>query len=966
MAPINHKTKSTAKVTDREVRKYREEKADQHLLNRFANVLQGRINKNSSSAPSAPRGSSSAIRTSATVQRHQAIVWSYSAASSFPAATQDDQPPAQQAKSKTFRPLPAVPKISYSSPVQYQDPYPTATQLEQPMRHKASRDAELEAMYLEIQHETRRRREWTKQNVFNQVAEEASEVASNVAAAAGAEPSAELEHGSQLPAESVAGPTQDEAHVIESHPAEPAIAHEAELVQAQEVPQAEQQVEEPQVGAKNEEEVTHYQPPPKSYTLKVKTFQRVKKVIIVSSSLPSTFPAGSRQVFQRVLYSNGTNEWGKVQVIGNGAVEAEGLAALPEDRKRKRPIQPTADEAEPRKLRLTKKARDQWAKGEDDALSRALAAESQVRYLMAKLREMVEIHEVDSNEVAAGEAESGEIDSAEVEPTQVDFNEVDSVEAEANEGDQDAAESNEVEEVASSEAESSKVDSAEAEPDEEVHEEEVDEEVDEGEEEEAKEQGREEEEETIVFYDNPQGDAPVRQHQRPGDIRDIEGAINRFTGKCNDCGKWMMHLPHLCYNRYPEVANEGRWAGRQAGIHMNTEDHNEDAAGYEDMPLGLRREKVPPELRHAPMLTRKRDTHVQREPRTSIDYDPTIEKMIWDPFLEIWAYGKDACSAAAPTVQATQSVNAPTGPRNQNGSGYYAAPMQAPESSRAAARRGQKALAATTRSEASTQASQNDIESDEGRMGVSETNAAPAIASTGYDGPPLDPIEALDRELQALKKAAQSNKIAPNVHHQGSLGRGNAMGNISSGRFEDEQMSGMQPRVKSKRNNRGEHAAPPQDVQMRDPLPASVPTGPRDRSNKRRHHQPVPESPSAPLRGPTQRFPGPAPVAEDHEGDINMADEFAAPTRPARGQNQRFQNRARGPGDKDGDIKMADEPTARNERPRRPNTRVQGQSGAADRHGDISMIDTSSIPTGRRKRRRRTSVDEVDEGKSLF
>ncbi|KAF2210107.1 hypothetical protein CERZMDRAFT_86418 [Cercospora zeae-maydis SCOH1-5] len=833
--PVNHNIKSTTTVTDRDVREHHEAKADQSLMARITNVLQGRISKTSSSTPLAPRSSSSAIRTPNTAQRHRSIASSYSAASSLLASTYHRQPPPQQqAKPKPLRPLPALPKSTYSSPVQWQDTYPTATRLEEQNRHKARQDAALEQMVREEHQERQKFREWAKKTIFDQsvkkvskgvsnAAADASEVVSSVAAAAAvAESPANFDHGSQQPAESVAKPTHEEAHVIEPQPAEPAFVQQAEAVQAREVPQAEQ-VEAAQVGAKNEE-VAQYPPPPKTYHLKVSPVKRVKKTIIVSSSLPSTFPAGSRQVFQRALYSDGTTGWIKIQVIGNGAVEAEGVKALPEDRKRKCPFE---DEFQSRKLRLTKSLGIQWAqKGEerqDDELSEQFETEtrSQLDYarhivgvLEAKLSEVGpeqgNFDEAEPGEVESGEVESGEIDSAEVEPTPVDVKGIDSAEAEADGNSPNTAEASNGDRHATkpNEVKPAEAHSAKSEPDEKSDEQEEEE---------------EEEEAPITFSDR---------------LYSFKGKpiiwVNQKKGMCG-CGKRQGIYPHACFYQWFSEAARRRGHGGQA----------------------------------------TKSAH-----RT--------QKSTW---------------AASVKQAAAAPANAPKGPRKQNGSGYYVAPRQAPESSRMAARRGQM-----------------------------ESAAAPLDAT----------IDELTQALKAQKQAARPATTGGGAHLPGSFGQDEVTANLISGHFEAEQVSGKQPPVKNRRGNRGERAAPEQDVQMRNALPASVPTGPRNRDNgRRRRDQFVPESSSAPVRGPVQHVQGPHPAAEDDDGDISMTDESTAPDRRRQRQNQRRQNRARSTEDKDGDVRMDDTSNIPTGPSRSAKRRGRGRPQNGDRYSNITMGDAT-------------------------
>ncbi|GIZ44214.1 hypothetical protein CKM354_000741800 [Cercospora kikuchii] len=346
----NYRTHSSVKPTEREVRAYRVEQADRILLERVANVrttlMQPRVGKRSSAAPYAPRSSSSTTSTSNAVQHHASTISSYSA-STFQSSTQY-QPARRQARRQQFRPLGGVLNTTYSSAAHLRESKLYLDALERTAQHEARMNAESEAMFQENKQRREEWAEWTRNLYHSGAVRMASEKASTASVASIAQSSVIVEHDQQLAAESegvnLTGLRPQETHGEQSPPSDQVVAQEADHIQASEAQQAEQ-VEFGQVGSKNEE-VAQY--PPLSFPLKVK---KVKKQIIVGSTLAATFPAASRQVFQRVLYTDGTRVWIKVQVQGNGMVEAEALEALPQVRKRSLLVEDELEE--PRKRQLT-------------------------------------------------------------------------------------------------------------------------------------------------------------------------------------------------------------------------------------------------------------------------------------------------------------------------------------------------------------------------------------------------------------------------------------------------------------------------------------------------------------------------------------------------------------------------------------------------------------------------------------
>lgn len=348
----NYRTNSSAKPNEREVRAYRIEQADRILLERVANfrttLMQPRVGKRSSAAPYASRSSSSTTSTSNTIQHHASMTSSYSA--STPQSSTQYHPIQRQARRQQFRPLGGVLNTTYSSAAPLHGSASYLDKLERTAQHQARKDAESEAMFQENKQRREQEKKWQWDFVFSPEARRASEDASKAAAAKVAHASTNVEHGQQLPVESKRvssiGAAPQETHDTQDPPNEQVVAQEADHIQASEAQQAEQ-VEVGQVGDKNQEVA---QCPPLSFPSKVK---KVKKQIIVGSTLAATFPAVSRQVFQRVLYTDGTRAWVKVQVQGNGMVEAEAFEALPEVRKR--PLLVDCELEESRKRQLTAK-----------------------------------------------------------------------------------------------------------------------------------------------------------------------------------------------------------------------------------------------------------------------------------------------------------------------------------------------------------------------------------------------------------------------------------------------------------------------------------------------------------------------------------------------------------------------------------------------------------------------------------
>ncbi|PPJ59188.1 hypothetical protein CBER1_03073 [Cercospora berteroae] len=849
----NYRTNPSVKPTEREVRAYRVEQADRILLERVANVratlMQPRVGKRSSAAPYAPRSSSSTISTSKTIQHHASTTSSHNA-SMLQSSTQY-QPIRRQARRQQFRPLGGVLNTTNSSPAHLHESTSYLDKLERTAQHQARKNAESEAMFQENKQRREEEKKWQWDFIFFPEARKASEDASKATAANVSHASTNVERGQQLPAESEGvssiGAAPQESHDTQLQPNEQVVAQHAEHIQDYEAQQAEQ-------------------------------VEATKKQIIVGSTLAATFPGATRQVFQRVLYIDGTCAWIKVQVQGNGMVEAEALEAVPQVCKR--PLLVERELEEPRKRQLTAKHAFQCT--EDHKFADEMPGACQ--------RE--ELHEIDGSVVQVEESKANSLkEGDEDDPTIVLFEEGKTT----SEEDRDEAE---VAVVSLQEVKTnSKAERAEAGPGI-VHVEEV---------ETISEEERCGDESTITPHEEARGAleeehieadatslhvkevAVVSEDERPdegtsdvassneeapqeeetaavGDDhgpswrqRKGEKKITSSTkrsanqkGDCINCGKRTYGQPHVCHNRHPKRASSDPWYGHQTRFHVEAE----------------RPEKIQPGIEPVIPLV-GRGTSVSESAmafaRNCQMFGAASSKRIANGGAQHKATEDDEDSMNLGAINSAPA-NAPTGPRNQSSGGHYVPQREEP-------------------------------------MDVVSTFEA-------FDGM----LPAAATGLSAMDQVYQGpdSGVGSRIGDQGEdmvMSRTDAQ---VEGEVEEEVMSGV------------EHTAPQQDVQVRKSPFFAAPIGPHDSNH---HHQFVQESWNARPLAQEQYFQSRAHCPGDRDGDIDMIDDTPStrqpPARHGRGRPQA--------GDRYGNIDMPDASAAPSQLPRRQNNRARDHRQFVDR-----------------------------------
>ncbi|CAK1362964.1 hypothetical protein CB0940_04894 [Cercospora beticola] len=910
----SYRTNSSVKPTEREVRAYRVEQADRILLERVANVrstlMQPRVGKRSSAGPYAPRGSSSAIQTSNTAQNHASATSNYSA-STFQSSTRY-QSTRRQARRQQFRPLGGVHNSTYSLSAHLHESTSYLDKLERTAQHQARKNAESEAMFQENKQRREQEKKWQWDFVFSPEARRASED-SKAAAAKVAHASANVEHGQQLPAESKRvssiGAAPQETHDTQDPPNEQVFAQETDRIHANEAQQAEV-VEAVQVGSMNEE-VAQYSL--LSFSSKVK---KVKKQIIVGSALAATFPAVSRQVFQRVLYTDGTRAWIKVQVQGNGVVEAEAFEALPEVRKR--PLLVEHELEEPRKRQLTAKHAFQCT--EEHKFADEMPVEFQREDLDQIDGSVVPVEEgketspeeLDEDEPAIVLFEEGKTTSEEVrDEAEVDVvslrevktsseeergetglgivhvEEVKTISTEHRHGDASAIVPHE-EAKGASEGEHIEADAAgfhieerEATSEEERREKEILDVVS------SNEGAPQEEEEEMATVED---DHDPYRRQRMGQNK-ITSSTKRATnqkGDCVDCGKRTYDQPHVCYNRHPKRASSGLLHSRQARIHV-------DAKGAEKIHPGI------------------------------------------EPVIPLVGRGTFVSESAMAFARNVQLFDAASSKRTANG-----------------------------------EAQQNATEDDEDLMDVGEINSTPANAPTeprsqssgGHDVPQREGSMDVVSTFEAFDEMLPPAATGLSARHQVYQGPDSGVGSLISDQDEDMVMSGTDAQVEEEEEEEVmsgvEHTAPQQDVQVRKSLFFAAPIGPRDNNDSSHRHQLIQESLNAPSLGQEQYFRRPAHWPGDRDGDIDMIDDTPS-TRQAPARHGRSRPQAE---DRYGNIDMPDASAAPSQLPRRQNNRARdhrqfvGDRQFVDRQYNAIMSHTRTAPNRQPLRMRDTNFSD--------